>query len=581
MLKDLQESEENLKNNESELQSELQRIKQKLDVEKASLRFEIESLQAENEKATSKIDALASELQEEKVANSRPVASGLQPLSDIPEHDTELNPVTPENSPPQSPIKGTPSRHGHLETETMRASLSHAQRHIANLKSTVQRQRVESRDLKRRLAESEDKEDWITENRSSQKSTKVGKRKTNAHAKKNSRDIMRTDRRPRSEIESVESEASDWEGDNFQTAGETEGFETARETDVFETANDLTATEPENTGNETEYYKTGEESLMTDSSDDTETEANAVRNRAIQLLENDSDEYDLEMAHVQSEMNERLLSRNVFGKRPTSMVMNVAPKSLYEEIKMVTKEPSEVETVKMCDVGVMTSLIEAHIETRDTGMMTESIVRTISVKSSVSSFASEVDERFHLKQSLLAPYTGTMDPPLVRAVTQTMIGEYLWKYTRNPGRSSLSENRHRRFFWLHPYTRTLYWSVVDPSTPGQSDTKARSGMHFTCLQTNIVSIKTMTVVEDRNISPPGLHQLSLIIDTPTRSLKITAPTGQRHEMWTKVFKHVRSFKLTIVSETFIDQRGASFQESDNVQSCRPNDAEIENERNHG
>ncbi|KAG1469943.1 hypothetical protein G6F56_002964 [Rhizopus delemar] len=44
--------------------------------------------------------------------------------------------------------------------------------------------------------------------------------------------------------------------------------------------------------------------------------------------------------------------------------------------------------------------------------------------------------------------------------TQTMVGYWMWKYTRN--RLGLSVNRHKRFFWIHPYTRILYWSTQEP-----------------------------------------------------------------------------------------------------------------------
>jgi hypothetical protein len=109
---------------------------------------------------------------------------------------------------------------------------------------------------------------------------------------------------------------------------------------------------------------------------------------------------------------------------------------------------------------------------------------------------------------------------MIQAITQTMIGEYLWKYTRKTGREGLSENRHRRFFWIHPYTRTLYWSDRDPQTAGKTELKGKS-----------VAIESVQEVDDANPLPPGLHQKSLIIGTPGRSIKFTAPTGQRHETW--------------------------------------------------
>ena len=142
-------------------------------------------------------------------------------------------------------------------------------------------------------------------------------------------------------------------------------------------------------------------------------------------------------------------------------------------------------------------------------------------RSSVTSFASEVDNRFNLRPGMmpngLDPGT---DPRMINAITQTMIGEYLWKYTRRAGRGTMSDNRHRRYFWVHPYTRTLYWSDRDPSSAGRAELKAKS-----------VPIEAVRVVTDDNPMPPGLHRKSLVIITPGRSVKFTATTGQRHETW--------------------------------------------------
>jgi hypothetical protein len=56
------------------------------------------------------------------------------------------------------------------------------------------------------------------------------------------------------------------------------------------------------------------------------------------------------------------------------------------------------------------------------------------------------------------------DPTIIHAITQTMIGEFLYKYTRRPIGKGHSERRHKRFFWVHPYTKTLYWSSADPGS---------------------------------------------------------------------------------------------------------------------
>ncbi|ODA78551.1 hypothetical protein RJ55_05932 [Drechmeria coniospora] len=149
-------------------------------------------------------------------------------------------------------------------------------------------------------------------------------------------------------------------------------------------------------------------------------------------------------------------------------------------------------------------------------------------QSSVSSFASELDSRFNIRPGdmsmsmTMAPagFSSNTDPRMIQAITQTMIGEYLWKYTRKTGRGEMSERRHRRYFWVHPYTRTLYWSDLDPSTAGRTELKAKS-----------VPIEGVRVVTDDNPMPPGLHRKSLVIISPGRTIKFTCITGQRHETW--------------------------------------------------
>ncbi|KAK3711232.1 hypothetical protein LTR37_009826 [Vermiconidia calcicola] len=147
----------------------------------------------------------------------------------------------------------------------------------------------------------------------------------------------------------------------------------------------------------------------------------------------------------------------------------------------------------------------------------------ISRRTSVSSFASEIDERFNMQRGHLMYPEGVQpatDPRMIQAITQTMIGEYLWKYTRKAGRNEMSTTRHRRFFWVHPYTRTLYWSEKDPSTAGRDMLKAKS-----------VAIEAVRVITDDNSYPPGLHRKTLIVVTPGREIVFTAPTSQRHETW--------------------------------------------------
>ncbi|CBX97392.1 similar to anucleate primary sterigmata protein A [Plenodomus lingam JN3] len=155
----------------------------------------------------------------------------------------------------------------------------------------------------------------------------------------------------------------------------------------------------------------------------------------------------------------------------------------------------------------------------------------LSRRSSLSSFTSELDQRFNIPGGPTFVQTGTSagatDPDQIQGITQTMIGEYLWKYTRRTGRGGMSENRHRRFFWLHPYTRTLYWSDQDPQSAGKTELKAKS-----------VAVVSVQEVEDTNPLPPGLHQMSLIVATPGRSIKFTAPTARRHTTWFQALEYL-------------------------------------------
>ena len=68
------------------------------------------------------------------------------------------------------------------------------------------------------------------------------------------------------------------------------------------------------------------------------------------------------------------------------------------------------------------------------------------------------------------------DPTIIHAITQTMIGEFLYKYTRRTIGKGHGDRRHKRFFWVHPYTKTLYWSSADPGSSNVSESSAKSGM---------------------------------------------------------------------------------------------------------
>ncbi|CCO29342.1 Anucleate primary sterigmata protein A [Rhizoctonia solani AG-1 IB] len=129
---------------------------------------------------------------------------------------------------------------------------------------------------------------------------------------------------------------------------------------------------------------------------------------------------------------------------------------------------------------------------------------------------------------------GTTDPTIIHSITQTMIGEFLYKYTRKVVGKGHGEKRHKRFFWIHPYTKTLYWSDADPGSNGVSESSAKSAY--------IDSVKS---VLDPNPVPPGIYQYSIIVSTPQREMKFTAPTKERHDIWFSALNYLLARPSTV------------------------------------
>jgi Meiotic cell cortex C-terminal pleckstrin homology len=59
------------------------------------------------------------------------------------------------------------------------------------------------------------------------------------------------------------------------------------------------------------------------------------------------------------------------------------------------------------------------------------------------------------------------------------------------------------------------------------------GKELTGLLAYIDAVKS---VLDPNPMPPGLHQYSIVVYTPQREMKFTAPTKERHDIWFRVCK---------------------------------------------
>ncbi|KAJ4490125.1 hypothetical protein J3R30DRAFT_3728922 [Lentinula aciculospora] len=125
------------------------------------------------------------------------------------------------------------------------------------------------------------------------------------------------------------------------------------------------------------------------------------------------------------------------------------------------------------------------------------------------------------------PPINPTDPAVIHAITQTMIGEFLYKYTRKALGKGYGTARHKRFFWVHPYTKTLYWSSADPNSTNVAESSAKSAY-----------IEGVRQVLDPNPMPPGLYQYSVVVSTPQREMKFTAPTRERHEIWLNSLKYL-------------------------------------------
>lgn len=142
------------------------------------------------------------------------------------------------------------------------------------------------------------------------------------------------------------------------------------------------------------------------------------------------------------------------------------------------------------------------------------------------------------------PPMNPTDPAVIHAITQTMIGEFLYKYTRKAIGKGYGERRHKRFFWVHPYTKTLYWSSADPGSTSVTESSAKSGTwrlpfvgrsrRLTEHHPHLAFIEGVRSVLDPNPMPPGLYQYSVVVSTPQREMKITAPTKERHDIWLNV-----------------------------------------------
>ena len=158
-----------------------------------------------------------------------------------------------------------------------------------------------------------------------------------------------------------------------------------------------------------------------------------------------------------------------------------------------TLHPSPRSTITRSRMSHPASPSKRHVVSPTHSRMNMSVMSrsttAMSRRTSLSSFESEVEDRFGLnREGTEIPeghYATSTNPQIIQAITQTMIGDTLYKYTRSQmSRTKISDKRHRRFFWIHPYTKTLYWSTDNPATSVESKSNTRSGSSFEGLTNN-------------------------------------------------------------------------------------------------
>ena len=150
---------------------------------------------------------------------------------------------------------------------------------------------------------------------------------------------------------------------------------------------------------------------------------------------------------------------------------------------------------------------------------------------------------------------------VVDAIAQTMVGEWMWKYVRRRKSFGVPDSptgwegkddstgggqRHKRWVWLAPYERAVMWSSRQPTSGnallGKSGRKRmRISLDYPSLdrlltRINTVPIQSVLDVKDDTPLPKGVNQgpifnRSILILTPARALKFTAPTKERHYVW--------------------------------------------------
>ncbi|KAF2857964.1 hypothetical protein K470DRAFT_296745 [Piedraia hortae CBS 480.64] len=127
---------------------------------------------------------------------------------------------------------------------------------------------------------------------------------------------------------------------------------------------------------------------------------------------------------------------------------------------------------------------------------------------------------------------------LVDAIAATMVGEWMWKYMRQPKSFAAGDgaggdgahsggSRHKRWVWLSPYERTVMWDSKQPTT----------GSALLGKKGRKLAIQSVMDLADDTPAPRGaggldsVYSRSIVVFTPQRALKFTTTSEERHIVW--------------------------------------------------
>lgn len=159
-------------------------------------------------------------------------------------------------------------------------------------------------------------------------------------------------------------------------------------------------------------------------------------------------------------------------------------------------------------------LIQSHKFTQDMYPSTSDL-SVITASTGVQS--SQASHRRAAQQTLSG-----VDPRVVEAVAQTMIGTKFWK-TQKTMLGTVT--RHQRYFWIMPGWQTLCWSNAPRKRSGGKVKSAK--------------ITSVDMVVDHINDPPGLYSRSLLLGTESgKNVYISSTSREQIGNWYTAFNHM-------------------------------------------